>query len=363
MKLIVSKEQLEKVLTEVVIIIKKKATLPIIQMAKMEIIENKKLMLITGTDLETTIVSGLILDEVNESRELCFDIHTLIGLLKSLPEQPIEIIFEAQLKIKTSTGNYDIASNEATDFPKVPDVNEEDSIIIENKYLERIVHSSSAAANDDLRPVMKGVFIELKNKVFSIVSTDANIMMVTDYPYDSSKELAAIIPSTAIVSIKSILGKYPDVNLSIDEKSILIKRGTNKIIVRRVEGNYVNYRAVLSNPENATVTMKAKIEEIVRCMKRLTFVSQNDTVKLVLKEMFVELYSQNIETGIQATETMGAEISGELTIGVSYNKFSVITDIASSGNVTSYMTDPNRAMLLIPEKDEYFKMLVMPIML
>ena len=61
MKLIVSKEQLEKVLTEVVIIIKKKATLPIIQMAKMEIIENKKLMLITGTDLETTIVSGLIL--------------------------------------------------------------------------------------------------------------------------------------------------------------------------------------------------------------------------------------------------------------------------------------------------------------
>ena len=364
MKITVKKGDFEKTLSEVVGIVKKKATIQLIQMAKLEVIgKDKNIVAITGTDLETIIVSTIVLDEVIEPAEFCFDIHTLLGLLKSLPEQPIDLIYTSRVKIKTSTGIYDIDTMDSQDFPKLPEINEENSIILENKYLERIVHSATGAASDELRPIMCGVYVCLKNKMLNIVATDAHVMMVSDYEFDSENEFDCIIPAGGIGSIKSILGKYPDVNFYVDNKFIMIKRGTSKVITRRVEGQYVNYRVVIGKKEDAVSTVKIKIEDIIKPMKRITFVSQNELIKMKVSGMFIDLLSANKDTGIEANETIGAETSGEIEIGINYDKFSQITNIVNSGDLTIYMTTEQRALLLYPDADKNFMMLVMPVMI
>lgn len=364
MKLTVKKEELEKTLAEIANVVKKKQSIAIIQMAKMDFIgPDKNIMTITGTDLETTMVSGIILDAVEEPKSLCFDVHTLLNLLKSLAEQPITITYITQMKIMTSSGVYDIETSDPVDFPLIPEVDDKRNILLENKYLERIVRSASGSATDELKPIMNGVYVCVKNKILSIVATDANIMMVSDYEYDSTSEIDVIIPASAISSIKSILGKYADVNFAVDEKIIQIKRGTSKLLIRRVQGTYVNYKAVIGKKEDAETTIKVDIADILKCMKRITMVSQKDIIKMSTQGMFIQLESFDNDRNISAKETIAAETKGEIEIGLSYNKFSQLSNIVNAGNVEIYMTTPLRAMMLYPEKDSNFLMLVMPVMI
>ena len=368
MNLTISKKTLEQLLDQVYPVIQKKATLPLVTMAHMSFVQkdDNSLILIKGTDLQTTIITGDSIDAVSNPFAICFDINTMSSLLKSLPEMPLNITVDKdtlKMTVIAEKGVYDIVTMPADDFPMEIKIENPIEFIMTNEMLKRIVLSSSAAANDELRPTMNGVYVEVLDGVMNIISTDANIMFISKYDSVDSQNVSFIIPSTAIKALKSIVDKFDDVTVQVSERNIVIKRGKMKYILRSVDGKYPNYKAVIPSFDINNIKIDVNAKEFGNSIDRLKLVSNTETLKITAQDNTLKIESSNVDLSVSATESLSAEIEGEITFGLMHQKISSVLKMFGKDEIRFHASVPERAILITSECDPTFTGLVMPAMI
>lgn len=342
MKLTIGKNDFQKLLEDVSSVINKKAVLSIIQMAKLSFVEkeNSYIMMATGTDLETTIVSAHILDTVEDPKAVCVDISTLLPLLKSMDEQPVELELTDtdMLIVKTTKGSYDIITQNAEDYPAEQTFENSTSYVISNSILKRIVDSSTASATDSLRPVMAGVLMKLQSNNLAIVATDAHVMIVSSFDNIEGQDMEVIIPGNAIRSIKAVVGRFEDMNMKLSDWNVMFTKGTIKYIIRCIDGKYPNYTAVLPDIDTCDVKFAVDSTEFKKTINRLRIVSNNDVILMKPNGMFLELSSKNADTKIQAKEEIASDAIGEIEICFMNSFINKILDLYGKSSITMHMT-------------------------
>lgn len=366
MKLTIPKGDLQRVLDDVMPTISKKSTIPAIQMAKLSFVpkQDGHLMLVVGTDLETTVTSAILV-EVENPKGICIDIATLLPLLKSLEEQPIEILLDDNdlLVVKAAKSSYDIITLSSDEFPQEPELKDPVEYEISNTILKRIVESSSMSAVDALRPIMNGVFMQFENNKLNIAATDAHVMIASTYDV-IGKDTSVIIPAAAIRSIKGILGKYESVNMKISNRNIMLTKGTIKYVIRCIEGQYPNYKAVMPALSSMITTIEIDSPVLKQVISRLKLVSKNDNIVISTSGMFMELSSTNPDTKLKAVEQLACAISGEeIRTGFKGSFLDTILNIFGKSTITLHMVSPERASLITSEAVDNTTCLIMPIMI
>src|SRR5690606_29059091 len=158
MKFIVSSSSLLKNVNLISGVINSNNTLPILDNFLFELSENK--LKITGSDLETTI-STVVDVESTDSAKIAVPSKILADTLKTFPDQPLTFIQKDDnlLEIVSEQGNYQIAMESAEEYPQAPEVQDASTTTIQASILsEAIAKTLFATGNDELRPVMTGVF-------------------------------------------------------------------------------------------------------------------------------------------------------------------------------------------------------------
>ncbi len=369
MKFIVSSSYLHKNLQTLGGVINNNNTLPILDnfLLKLEGSDLK----VSASDMETTMMSALSV-ESSDSGSIAVPAKLLLDTLKTFPEQPLNfIVDQGVMTITHDRGKSEIACASADEFPKSVELDDPHSTTIPGVVLSTaITKTVFAAGNDDLRPVMSGVFFQLASDGLTFVATDAH-KLVKYHRSDLSAQATAefIMPKKPLNLLKSILANNEDdVVVKYNESNARFDFGGNSIICRLIDGKYPNYEAVIpkENPNKLTVTRT----EFLNSVRRVSIFSNKTTHQIRLKMAGSELNisAEDLDFSNKADERLTCDYQGDdMQIGFNSRFLIEMLNNLDCTDVSLEMSLPNRAGILTPvdgqEDGEQITMLVMPVML
>ena len=373
MKFIVSSNYLQKNLQSISGVASSNNTLPILDDFLFEIRED--ILHVTASDLETTMTVSLKLTMSEEEGRIAVPAKILLDTLKTLADVPITFSTNNDtyaIEMTAGGGKYKLSGHNGDEFPETPKVEDGSSFTIKSTILsEAISKTAFAAGNDEIRPVMSGVLMELTDEGLALVATDAHKLVryarkdVVTENYDS-----IILPTKPLNQIKNILGNEElEVKVEYNDKNAFFAFGNIQLLCKLIVGKYPNYPAVIpvENPNRLQISRSLLLNTI----KRVSLFANQSThqIRFKISGQQLELSAEDIDYSNEAVETISCNYDGEdLEIGFNSKFMQEMLNNVDTKEVLLKMSQPNRAGLIIPVEDEpqdneEILMLVMPVML
>ncbi len=374
MKFVVSSTELLGHLQGISKVISTKNTLPILDNFLFKL-EGTNLE-ITASDLESTLITRMSLDNTDGDGSIAIPARILLDTLKEFSEQPLTFDINLEtlaIVISSEKGKFSIVGQNGVDFPVLPSIKEDKKVAINieaDLLLSGINKTVFATADDELRPVMGGIFVEADTDKITFVASDAHKLVRYQRSDAHSEEAASfILPKKPASLMKNILPKEDgQVALEFDDKNAFFTLSEYKVVCRLVEGNYPNYNSVIpsNNPRKLTIDRI----ELLNTLKRVSVFSNqaSNLVKLELTGNQMRVSAQDIDFSISAYERLNCEYEGDdMEIGFkSVFLLEILSNIESS-DVVIELADPTRAGLFLPSgtdnEAEDVLMLLMPMMI
>ena len=373
MKFIVSSLKLLKAVQSLSGVINSNNTLPILDDFLFNISDNE--LRITASDLETTMIVTIQPDLVEGAGEVTIPARLLIDILKNFPDIPVSFnIDESTLAIEITTGEgrYKMVGHKSDEFPKVPVLQEPMTWEIPADVLacgfEKTVF---ATGNDEIRPVMTGVFMEMTNNGLNFVATDAHKLVRYRRLDIKTDTLASfIVPKKPINQLKSALAGKADetVVVEFNKTNASFTMSGFKLVCRLIDGKYPNYEAVIpkANPNKLTIDRQLLLSAI----RRVAIFSSKAThqIRFKIAGQELTLTAEDLDYYNEAKERLACNYSGDdMEIGFNSRFFQEMLGNLSQQEILLEMSAPNRAGLILPidnqNADEDILMLLMPVML
>ena len=370
MKFIVNSTALLRELQKLNGVISSNNTLPILDNFLFDINSNN--MTIIASDLETTMMSTISV-EADVDGKITIPARILIDTLKTFSNQPLTFIVNTEtfgIEMSSEMGNYKLAGQNANEFPKTPKLNGSSTTTFKGDVLANAINKTLfASGNDELRPVMSGMFCELSTEQITFVSTDAHkLVKHTRTDIYSDKTASFILPKKPLTILKNNISENANIKLEFNDTNALFTFNNITIICRLIDGKYPNYEAVIpkENPNKLTIETASLLSSI----KRVSIYANKTTHQIRLKIAGSELQitSEDLDFANKAEERLSCQYEGaDMEIG--FNSKFVIDMLNNIGaeQISLEMSAPNRAGIILPldglEEGENTLMLVMPVML
>ena len=372
MRFIVSSSALFNRLQTIGRVINSKNTLPILDCFLFEIQDN--ILTLTASDSETTLITSLELVESDANMRFCINAKTIQDSMKEIAEQPLSFDINPdnmEIMANYQNGRFNIVGQSADEYPEMelPQDDMNELPIPAETLLNGINRCLFATADDELRPVMNGIYFDIQPDFLTFVSTDGHKLVRDKVANVQSGQTAAfILPKKPTTILKNLLPKEAgDVTLKFNTRNAYITMDSTRLICRLIEGRYPNYNSVIpqNNPYQATVDRLTLLSALKRV---LIFSNQSSSlIKLHLEENQLVVSGQDIDYSTSAVENVPCEY-GNTPMNIGF-KGTFLIDILNNmvgENVIIELADPSRAGVIVPaeqEANEDLLMLLMPMML
>ena len=373
MKFTVSSSALLSLLATTGKVISNKNTLPILDYFLMELKGEE--LTVTTSDLETTIIGHLKVESVEREGVIAAPAKLMLDSLKEFPEMPLE--FEVndttwEIKVKWTSGSLSIPGASAVSYPAMPALGAEckDILLDVDMLIAGINKTIFATADDELRPVMNGVYFNFEQGKLTFVATDAHklVRSMVECP-DVDFNASFILPKKPANLLKGVLLKEEEpIRVMFDAKNVTFELKNHKLVCRLIEGNYPNYNAVIpsANPNKVLVDRV----ELLNGIKRVA-VCSNPTTNLIRMDIAsnrISLAAQDIDFSVSANETISCSYDGNpVTIGFKSTFLVEILSNIDTPTVMIELADSTRAGVFKPVYDDKHAgevlMLLMPMMI
>ena len=335
------------------------------------VLEQSKLT-VSASDLETTMSSVLTVDSESDG-VIAVPARLLLDTLKTFPEQPLTFVVEDNntVEISSNHGKYALAYADGNEFPKAVELTNPSTTTIMGDILATAISKTIfAAGNDDLRPVMSGVFFQFSPENLTFVSTDAHkLVKYTRSDINASEAAEFIMPKKPLNLLKGILaGSESDVTIEYNESNAKFSFDETELICRLIDGKYPNSEAVIpkENPNRLSISRG----QFLSSVRRVSIFSNKTTHQIRLKVAGAELNisAEDVDYSNKAEERLNCSYQGDdMQIGFNSRFLVEMLNNLSSDDVSLEMSLPNRAGILTPsdglDEGEQVTMLVMPVML
>jgi DNA polymerase-3 subunit beta len=370
MKFIVNSAYLLKQLSNINGVITTNPVVPILENFLFEL--EKGSLTVTASDLQTSMITELQV-ESKEKGNIAVPAKILLETLKNLPEQPVTFSIDEStysVEIISDNGRYKLSGENATDFPKVPTVSNDFSAEISSEVMARAVNNTIfATSNDELRPAMTGVYVNLGEKNTTFVATDGHRLVRyrrTDIKSDNGN--AIIIPRKALNLLKATLPtENTPVSIDFNLSNAFFKFGNIKMICRLIDERYPDYENVIPSVNNIKMTIGRT--DFLSALRRISIYANKTThqVRLKITGSELQISAEDLDFSNEANERLSCEHEGEdIEIGFNAKFLIEMLNNIDSDQIKLTMSAPNKAGVILPgekDKTEDILMLVMPVML
>ena len=370
MKFIVSSTALLKQLSAINGVITTNPVVPILENFLFEIEEG--LLTVTASDLQTSMITEIDV-ESKESGSIAVPAKILLETLKNLPEQPVTFSIDEEtysIELSSDNGRYKLSGENSTDFPKVPTVSNDFSLEMSTDVLSRAINNTIfATSNDELRPAMTGVYVNISGTNTTFVSTDGHrLVRYRRVDLASEDSSTIIIPRKALNLLKSTLpSENTSVSVEFNMANAFFKFGSVKMICRLIDERFPDYENVIPSENN--IKMVINTSDFLSSLKRISIYANRTThqVRLKITGSELQISAEDLDFANEANERLTCEHDGEdIEIGFNARFLIEMLGNADSDQIEMQLSAPNRAGLIVPadqSDDEDLLMLVMPVML
>lgn len=373
MKFIVASGELQKALNVVSGVISSSQSRPILENFLFEL-ENE-ILKITASDGETTLITSLAVKSDDQGK-IAVPAKIFQDLIKTFGDQPLTFSVKDSesgegglLEILDEKDNYEVALDNAEDYPELPEFDASQKVTLASGVLaDALSNTLFATSNDSLRPVMTGVLFQFTETETNFVSTDSHRLVVYKRTDVTNKEAVEfIMPKKPLSIFKNILSNSNDeVTIEFNENMAKFTFGENIWICRLIDGKYPNYSAVIpkENPNVLTVNRNLLLSSI----RRASILSNKSTnqVRFKLSGNVLHLHAEDTEYANKADMNIPCDYKGEdINIGFSSKFLTEMLSVLGSEDITMKMSQPNRPGIVEPvdglDENEHILMLSMPV--
>lgn len=372
MKFIVSSTALSSHLQAVSRVINSKNALPILDCFLFELQDGT--LSVTASDNDTTLVTTLEVNESDGDGRFAITARTLLDALKEIPEQPLTFelnLTTLEIVVQYQNGKYSLMGQNPLEYP-LPAVLGENAVRVDidaEVLLNGINRAVFATADDELRPVMNGIYFDITTDDITMVASDGHKLVRFKTREAKGNERAAfILPKKPASLIKNLLPKEQgNVAIEFDERIARFTLENYSMVCRLIEGRYPNYNSVI--PQKSPYRVLADRMQLIGALRRVSIFSSqaSSLIKLGLQGGLMVVSAQDIDFSTSAEETLTCQYDGApLSIGFKSTFLIDILNNISSADVVIELADPSRAGVITPaeqEEEEELLMLLMPMML
>ena len=372
MKFTVSSSTLLSLLATTGKVISNKNTLPILDYFLLELKGSE--LKVTTSDLETTLMGSIAVENVESEGSIAAPAKLMLDSLKEFPELPLTIDVNDtnwEIRINWKSGSLSIPGASPVSYPAVPTLSaEKKELKFDPETLAGGINKTIfATADDELRPVMNGIYINLSENAATFVGTDAHKLVKYESEGACEAVSSFILPKKPAALLKAVLQKEEKpVETAFDSKNAVFRLSTHTLVCRLIEGNYPNYNAVIpaNNPNKVLVDRI----ELLNGIRRVA-VCSNPTTNLIRMDIGgnkIDLTAQDIDFSVSANETIACSYEGQpVTIGFKSTFLVEILSNIETPTVVIELADSTRASVFKPVYDDKQPsstlMLLMPMMI
>ena len=372
MKFSVSSSSLLTLLSTTGKVISSKNQLPILDYFLFELKDGR--LKVTASDLETVLTGSIEVDNVESEGIIAAPARLMLDSLKEFAEMPLTIEVNDstwEIKISWNSGVSSIPGVSGVSYPAMPPLNESAKTM--EFDVETLVNGINktvfATADDELRPVMNGVYINITPESTTFVGTDAHKLV--RYTAESHVDAADsfILPKKPANLLKSMLLKEEStIRVTCDSRNVIFELKNHTLSCRLIEGNYPNYNAVI--PANNPNKLLIDRIDLLNGIKRVAVCSNQATnlIRMDLSENKLVLMAQDLDFSVSAKESLSCSYEGDpITIGFKSTFLIEILSNLETPTIAVELADSTRAGVFKPVYDDKQSsdtlMLLMPMMI
>ena len=372
MKFTLSSATLSSKLSVLSKVIMNKNAMPILEGFLFEVGDGQ--LVITASDSENVMKATCQLSESDGNGRFVVNSGTILDAVKELPEQPLTFevdTLEYTVKVYYQNGNYNFTAQNAEEYPQtqpmptnVTTITFDASVLLSN-----ISRTLFATAQEQLRPVMNGVYFDITPEYTAIVASDGS-KLVRNRCFAVRNELPSsfILPKKPASLLKNVLSKDGgDVVIKFNDRNAVISFSDGILICRLIEGRYPNYNSVIpkDNPNHLRIDRKTLVSALRRVMPFASESSELVKFKVDLGQLVIS--SEDIDFATSAKESLICDYDGmPMWIGFKGPALTEILNNIESDDVVIELADPSRAGVVLPGEQpdqEEVLMLIMPMLL
>ncbi|BCZ43935.1 DNA polymerase III subunit beta [Clostridium gelidum] len=341
-----------------------KSTLPILE--GIYINTNKSTLTLIGSDMDLSIqtsVDATIIEEGN----IVIDAKIFGEIIRKLPNATIKIeTLENQIiKITCAKSVFDVVYMNTTEFPELPQINENLKISVNQNILKNMIKGTSfAIAQDETRPILQGILFEVKSKNLNLVALDGYRLAIRNEFLDTDIDMEVVIPGKTLNEVSKILEDVDDiVDITFTNNHILFNLEKTKIISRLLEGKFINYNSLL--PQEHKLLVNINRQELQNAIERASLMAKDGNTNLIKLDFQQDnlIITSNSQLG-KVREEISTKLQGE-GIQIAFNSkylLDVLKNVEDD-EVIMKMTSGISPCVIEEKNNENAKYLVLPVRL
>ena len=329
---------------------------------------------LTASDSENTMRTSIEVNATDGNGHFAINNHDLLEAIKGISEQPITIdvnTADNTAKILYQNGQFSLPIENADEFPQTQEVSSQATAITisSNILLDNISRSIFATAQDEIRPVMNGIYFDLTPECLAVVASDGHKLVRNKiFTVNSATPASFILPKKPASLLKNLLDKdESEVQIHFDERNAEIKFGETTVTCRLSDGRYPNYNSVIpqNNPNQITIDRNGLLSALRRVQPFAN--DSSNLIRFHIENNILQLDAEDYDFAKTATEKMQCDYTGTpMSIGFKGSAFIEILSNFDCQDVIIQLADPSRAGLVLPSEqpaNHEVLMLMMPMLI
>lgn len=324
---------------------------------------------LTGFNLETGITVKVEAD-VKEAGICVMPARLFFDIVRKLPDEEVtvEVDDKLQVSIRGGVSSFKITAMDAEDYPELPEVNAEQGISIPQQALRELIGGTIFSASENqARPILTGCLIEVEDSGVTMVAVDgirlARRTWHSEEPLGRTEKF--IVPASGLREVEKILSETDEPAVfTLGAKHILFEIGSATLVCRILEGDFIDWRSVMSFGRNTFLT--ANVAELMDSIERVSLIVSEKVkspVRCTFGDNIADFRTANTIGTAHDTCAIAGQ-GGDLEIGFNCRFLLDALRAVPSEEVTLELSSGLNPIIFTPVDDKYdFAYMVLPVRL
>lgn len=365
MKFSIPREALLAPIAQVVNVVERRQTLPVLANFLIEAVDEG--LRITGTDMEVELVARANAD-VAQTGSITVPARKLVDICRALPDgvQMNIQLNDDKLAIHAGRSRFTLSTLPASEFPSSDQSESLASYQVSQSKLRRLVDKTSfAMAHQDVRHYLNGLLLEFRDDQVRAVATDGHRLALSEMDADLSGEpRSLIVPRKGVLEINRILEDIDEpLNVIVGQGFLRIDRERIIMTTKLIDGRFPDYEAVI--PMATDNALQANRSEMIDALQRAAILSNEKYrgVRLDMEPGIVRVVAHNPQQE-EAVEEIEAEHNfDQLKVGFNVNYLLDALNAIDGEQVRVALRDANSSCLVTAIDSDNVRQVVMPLKL
>jgi len=352
----------------------KKGTLAILSNILVEVEQDH--IIFTGTDLDIGL-KQIISAEVFEKGILTLPAKKLFELARESGSPTISFQEEEKNWVKITAGSsvYRLAGMVGDEFPQFPEYNQENMVELDSTVMNDLIDKTIFSIAQDKEnmftltaALLKKIEEEGKHYLQMISSDGHRLSIMTREVGDSIDNLqmnpVTLIPRRGIQEIRKFCEDRDTFQISIEEKQVVLYADDSLLIIRLLEGDFPDFKAILDVLSNDNIIRINRLR-FLESLKRINLFTEDlfHAIKMEVSENLIVFTSQNADFG-SAKDELEVEYNGDpLTLGFNCRYFIDALQVMEGEIINASISSDESPCLISSNDDEGFLSIIMPMKL